>query len=84
MMDLRSRGSSSIILHNGRNYHIYLTKCECIVTLIVQILLVTDEILQNKHWTDKSIAKACLITEKTAGSVRKRFVEQSFPGCTWA
>lgn len=43
-----------------------------------QILLATDEILENKHWTDKSIAKAYLVTEKTVGNVRKRFVEQGF------
>ena len=43
-----------------------------------QILLATDEIPENNHWTDKSIAKAYLITEKTVSNVRKRFVEQGF------
>lgn len=41
-----------------------------------EILLATDEILENKHWTDKTIARAYHITEKTVGNVRKRFVEQ--------
>ena len=43
-----------------------------------QILLATDEIPENKHWTDRAIAKAYLVTEKTVGNVRKRFVEQGF------
>lgn len=42
------------------------------------ILLATDEIPENKHWTDKTIAKAYHVTEKTVGNVRKRFVEQGF------
>ena len=42
-----------------------------------QILLATDEIPENKDWTDRAIAKAYHVTEKTVGNVRKRFVEQS-------
>ena len=43
-----------------------------------QILLATDRIPENEHWTDKEIAKAYHVAEKTVGNVRKRFVETGF------
>lgn len=43
-----------------------------------QILLATDEMPENEQWTDKLIAKAYHVTEKTVGNIRKRFVEQGF------
>ena len=43
-----------------------------------QILLALDEVPENKHWIDKTIAQAYQTTEKTIGNIRKRFVEQGF------
>ena len=40
------------------------------------ILLATDEIDDNKDWTDKSIARAYHTTEKSIGNIRRRFVEK--------
>ena len=40
------------------------------------ILLATDEIDENKEWTDKTIAKAYHTTERSIGNLRRRFVEQ--------
>jgi len=40
------------------------------------ILLATDEIEENKEWTDKSIAKAYHTTERSIGNLRRRFVEK--------
>ena len=40
------------------------------------ILLAADEIEENKEWTDKSIAKAYLTTERSIGNLRRRFVEK--------
>ena len=40
------------------------------------ILLATDEIEENREWTDKSIAKAYHTTEKSIGNLRRRFVEK--------
>jgi len=43
-----------------------------------QILLALDEVAENAHWTDGLIGKAYRASEKTIGSVRKRFIEQGF------
>lgn len=43
-----------------------------------QILLATDEVPENKDWTDKAIATAYHVAERTVGNVRRRFVEQGF------
>lgn len=43
-----------------------------------QILLATDRTPENEHWTDKKIAKAYHVAERTVGNVRKRFVEMGF------
>ena len=43
-----------------------------------QILLATDDMEENKEWTDKKIAKAYGTTEKSVGNLRKRFVEKGF------
>lgn len=40
-----------------------------------QILLATDDIPENKEWTDKKIANAYRTTEKSVGNLRRRFVE---------
>jgi transposase len=40
------------------------------------ILLALDEIPENKDWTDKKIAAAYGVSEKTIGNLRKRFVEK--------
>jgi hypothetical protein len=39
------------------------------------ILLALDEIPENRDWTDKKIAMAYGVSEKTIGNLRKRFVE---------
>ncbi|MDR0376323.1 MAG: helix-turn-helix domain-containing protein [Spirochaetaceae bacterium] len=41
-----------------------------------KILLALDSIPENKDWTDKKIAAAYGVSEKTVGNLRKRFVEQ--------
>ena len=43
-----------------------------------QILLAVDDILENREWTDKKIAKAYSTTEKSVGNLRRRFVEKGF------
>jgi len=43
-----------------------------------QMLLALDEIPGNADWTDKKIAKAYASNEKSAGDLRRRFVEQGF------
>ena len=40
------------------------------------ILLATDEIEENKEWTDKNIARAYHTTERSIGNLRRRFVEK--------
>jgi hypothetical protein len=40
------------------------------------ILLATDEIEENREWTDKSIARAYHTTERSIGNLRRRFVEK--------
>jgi transposase len=40
------------------------------------ILLALDEIPENQDWTDKKIAAAYGVSEKTIGNLRKRFVEK--------
>jgi hypothetical protein len=42
------------------------------------LLLALDEIPENAQWTDKKIAKAYHSSERTIGSLRKRFVEEGF------
>jgi len=42
------------------------------------ILLATDEIDDNREWTDKGIAKAYHTTERSIGNLRRRFVEKGF------
>jgi hypothetical protein len=41
-----------------------------------QILLAADEIPENSEWTDKKIARAYNTTEKSIGTLRRRFVEK--------
>jgi transposase len=38
--------------------------------------LALDEIPENSDWTDKKIARAYHVTEKTIGNTRERFVEE--------
>jgi predicted hydrolase (HD superfamily) len=43
-----------------------------------QILLALDEVPENAHWTDAAIGAAYQAGMRSAGTIRKRFVEEGF------